>query len=391
MWRTGWKKSEPDPPPIDPREAKRQKLAAEREARLLRAKLRADKQRLLQKQLAAAEAAQQEAEQVLQEFNNIAEDIFGDFSNEALAVDDVDIDSIDAMAVNFDQEDGTDGEKALDNLRTIHCPYNKEDVDFWFYQLEDQLTLIEVKSQWTKKVALSRFLPIEVQNEVKSLFKIQKANAGNNLYFRIKKEILDLYGSKPEENFARAESRVLTGKPSQLGKLLIEDLCPGDVKLQGCHCNGTVWGMFRKQLPIAIRNHIADMPFTFDTYKEVFTKADQIYDSNKSAEPLPQRQIAAVTTPAANSSSEVAAIQRNQNSQRNRGKNKGQNTQTQNQGQNKNQRQNQAAQGQTGQKPSKSLINEDGHCKIHAKWKSNANFCAAPWGCKMKDIYKAPQ
>ena len=44
----------------------------------------------------------------------------------------------------------------------------------------------------------------------------------------------------------------------------------------------------------------------------------------------------------------------------------------------------------TGQKDKK-LINDDGHCRIHAKWKDNATFCAALLGCKMKNVWKAPQ
>ena len=34
------------------------------------------------------------------------------------------------------------------------------------------------------------------------------------------------------------------------------------------------------------------------------------------------------------------------------------------------------------------MINDEGLCRIHAKWKKDANFCAAPWGCKMKNVYK---
>ena len=55
--------------------------------------------------------------------------------------------------------------------------------------------------------------------------------------------------------------------------------------------------------------------------------------------------------------------------------------------------QNQGGQNQNGQngQKEKKLINDDGHCRIHAKWKENATICAAPWGCKMKNVFKAPQ
>ena len=183
-----------------------------------------------------------------------------------------------------------------------------------------------------------------------------------------------------------AKNRILTGKPSQLGKLLINDLCKGDVKLQGCHCNDIVWGMFREALPVLVRNHIADLTFTKETYKEVFKKADQVWDSNRAPDPLPTKQVAAATANSSPKTQEVAAVQRNGQGGQKPKKNK---NQSGNQGQgNKN---NQSGQNRgTGTQP-KTHVNEDGHCRIHAKWKDNATFCAAPWACKMKNVWKAPQ
>ena len=149
--------------------------------------------------------------------------------------------------------------------------------------------------------------------------------------------------------------------------------------------------MFRESLPIVVRNHIAELPFTKDTYKSVFKKADQVWDSNRASEPQNLRQVSAVQAAPAQSQQEVAAVQRSQGgqSQKNKNKGKGQN-QSQVQGQSQNQSGKNKGQAQ-GQTQKKSLINDDGHCKIHAKWKENANFCAAPWGCKMKNVYKPPQ
>ena len=285
------------------------------------------------------------------------------------------------IMVDFDQENVDDSATAMDNLRSIQCPFNKGDVVFWFSQLEDQLTLIGVKKQWTKKIALVRFLPTEIQNEVKSLLKLGQTAAGNDIYFRIKKQLLKLYGPKPEDAYLIAKNLVLTDKPSQLGHKLIEVLCPAEVKLEGCHCNRVIWGMFREKIPIVVRNHLADMPFNQDTYEAIFDKADQVWDSNRSSEPA---QVAAVA------GQEVSAIQKSQKNknQQNRGQNRGSNR-----GQNKGQNgKNQGGQGQeSGQKSSKPAVNEDKLCKIHAKWKDNANFCAAPWACRMKNVWKAPQ
>ena len=87
---------------------------------------------------------------------------------------------------DFEVQNEDDSNTALENLRTVHCPFNKDDIEFWFSQLEDQLTLIGVKKQWTKKIALVRFLPPEMQNEVKSLLVLKQTAAGADIYLRIK-------------------------------------------------------------------------------------------------------------------------------------------------------------------------------------------------------------
>ena len=162
------------------REAKRKKLEADRAER---AKQRESRQ----KQLRAAIEARKEADQALEDLQNLDPDIFAGESVEE--VSDTILDEGEnetAIMVDFDQENGDDSATAMDNLRSVQCPFNKGDIEFWFSQLEDQLTLIGVKKQWTKKIALVRFLPPEIQNEVKSLLKLGQTAAGNDIYFRIK-------------------------------------------------------------------------------------------------------------------------------------------------------------------------------------------------------------
>ena len=179
----------------------------------------------------------------------------------------------------------------------------QRNIEFWFSQLEDQLTLIGVKKQWTKKIALVRFLPPDIQNEVKSLLKLGQTAAGDDIYYRIKKQLLKLYGPKPEDAYLLAKNLVLTGKPSQLGHKLVEILCPAEVKLSGCHCDRIVWGLFREKIPIVIRNHLADMQFNENTYEAIFDKADQIWDSNRSSEPVVAADSKACVTFCSSSSS----------------------------------------------------------------------------------------
>ena len=326
---------------------------------------RAEQRDKLRKQIQSAQAAKEETDQAVQQILSLEPDIL---AGEDTFVSEGEIDnllgdeSVDqpppaeaaAAMVDFEAENADDSATAMDNLRSVQCPFNKADVEFWFSQLEDQLTLIGVKKQWTKKIALVRFLPPEIQSEVKSLLKLTQTNAGADIYLRIKKQLLKMYGPKPGDAYLRAKNRVLSGTPSQLGKLLVEDLCPGEVKLEGCHCNNIIWGMFREKLPVVVRNHIADMPFNFENYEAIFDKADQVWESNRGPEPATERPVAAVTPAAAGQ--EVAAVQKNR--QRNKNRQGGQSSQgNQNQGQSQNQ--NKGNKGQKSDKPANPKINDD--------------------------------
>ena len=213
------------------REARRKKLEADR---LQRAQERSARQQQLQE----LQQARQQSEEAIQELLDIDPNILDgeDVSVAASEVSDLlNDDSIDIME-DFDVENGVDAEKALDKLGSLKVPFDKEDLEFWFSELEGQLEVIGVKSQWLKRIALQQFLPIEIRTEVKSLLKLPKASAGTDIYKRIKTELLDLFGPKPEDAYIRAKNRVMHGKPSQLGKALIEDVCRKDKKLDGCCC-----------------------------------------------------------------------------------------------------------------------------------------------------------
>ena len=251
-------------PEAELREARRNKLEADRQKRLQdRAKR--------QNQLQAALQAQQEGDQALKDLLDIDPDIFAGDSTEYIPEDEVQ-QLLEEQIMDFEAENGVDGAKALEKLG---CAFSKDNIDFWFTELESQLEVIEVKSQWTKRIALQRFLPAEVKQDIKTLLKIQKANAGDDIYKRIKTELINLFGAKPEDAHIRAKNTVMTGKPSQLGKALVDDICKCDVKLSAKCCAGVVWGMYRDALPVIIRNHIAELPFNKDTYLQVFAKSDQ--------------------------------------------------------------------------------------------------------------------
>ena len=298
------------------REARRKKLEQER---LFRHQQRADRK----KQLQAAIKSREEADQALKDLYNIAPDIFDGTDSESVLIENVDelLDLSDNMA-EFDTINGTDGATAMENLKSVQCPFELSDIEYWFTEFELQLTLIDVQSQWLKRLALQRFLPPEIRQEVKTLFKLSKADAGNDIYKKCKTELIELFGAKQEDCYIRAKNRVMTGKPSQLGKALMDDLCKKSRKLDGCCCADIIWGMYREQLPITVRNHIAELSFNKDTYKQVFTTSDKVHASNQSTQPVRATTLAAVShQPAQNSAAEVAAVTgaRNKNQRNNKG------------------------------------------------------------------------
>ena len=378
-WLSGLRPSTSNSSESDLREAKRQKLQADR---LRRTKERVDRQNQLQ----AAINAQREADQALKDLLNIDPELFSGGGSENLSEEEVQH-LLDIME-DFETENGTDGQKALEKMGSVKCDFSKEDIEFWFTELESQLEVIEVKSQWTKRIALQRFLPAEIKQEIKTLLKIQKANAGTDIYKRIKTELINLFGDKPEDAYTRARNRVMTGKPSQLGKALVDDICVCDVKLSSVCCARVIWGMYREALPVVIRNHISDMTFNKDTYLQVFKKSDQVYDSNQ-PQLVKQATVAAVSTQPTTTQtldSEVAAVRppkKPKNQNRNNSGGAQQNQQSAPKPQ--------APAANKGPRHATAKGDNEKLCRIHYKWGDNGSYCAAPWKCPMKSVFKAPQ
>ena len=63
------------------------------------------------------------------------------------------------IMVNFDQENGTDLEKVHIKIQNVEQEWDHTDVPFWLQQLEFQLELTGVKSQWLKRLITQRQLP----------------------------------------------------------------------------------------------------------------------------------------------------------------------------------------------------------------------------------------
>ena len=112
------------------REARHQKLEEER---LLRNRQRADRQ----KQLQAAVKSREEADKALRESYDIDPSIFDKSDAEALQAEDVDklLNLSDTMA-EFDTINGTDGATAMEGLKSVQCPFELSDIEYWFTEFE---------------------------------------------------------------------------------------------------------------------------------------------------------------------------------------------------------------------------------------------------------------
>ena len=364
----------------DTREARRQELESDR-------KLRQEQREARQKQLFQLKEAREQADKACQDLLDLDPDIF---AGESVEITDEEAarllldETNDIKMADFEDENGIDGEKAMDKLGSVKCDFDKDDIEYWFSEFETQLEVIEVKSQWTKRIALQRCLPAEIKQEVKSLMIIKKGQAGNDIYKKIKNELLDLFGPKPEDAYNRAKNRVMTGKPSQLGKALINDICRCPIKLQSECCSQIIWGMYREALPVVIRNHIAEMEFNKNTYKQIFQKSDQVYDSNKSTQPV-KGTVAAVSSHAG---TEVAAAKPNRFPPKNQ---KPQGNATTKPPKTEDTTSSKPSTDKKGPRHATAKGENDKLCRIHYRWGVNGTYCAAPWKCPMKDIYKSPQ
>ena len=67
----------------------------------------------------------------------------------------------DAVVVNYDVENKNDGDKAADQARSVKVEFDASDIRFWFAQLEDEMVMASVGSQWLKKTILQRNLPVK--------------------------------------------------------------------------------------------------------------------------------------------------------------------------------------------------------------------------------------
>ena len=119
--------------------------------------------------------------------------------------------------VDFDLQDGIDAPRALEASGKISIEINLEDINFWFGEIESEMLLAGVQSQWLKFSVLRKNLPVKQREDVKSLLRLKKSEAGPTPYFDVKIALIKIYALRPKDSYKKALGRVLTGLPSQQG------------------------------------------------------------------------------------------------------------------------------------------------------------------------------
>ena len=369
-WLSGLK-SKSVPSQAEIREEKRQKLEAERLQR-------AQNRNRYQKQLQEAQKAREEADQVLQQFLDIAIDLFDDDDTPIDASVNVDINDIVTM-VNFDEENADNGADAMKNLGQVKVKWNAENPEFFFAQLETELQIFSILKQFTKRQALIRSLPEEVALEFMHLICLQETKAGDKPYKDLKTALLKAYGPRPGDAFQRALSRVMVGKPSALLKLLISDICESN--LEKCCCHKTVWGLFQLQIPLYLKTGLANEVLSTESLSGIMERADNLWSANQ------DKQISTVSVTAkavakvnvTETDSEIAAVGRGRGNSNARGRGfrgRGRGYQGQGRG------------AQNGPDPRGKRHESNppwNSCSAHWVYADKAFKCQSPTTCPMKD------
>ena len=178
---------------------------------------------------------------------------------------------------NFEDENAVDDEGALQNgLRQLkNFEVDMNDLDFTFNQIETKMQANGVKKQYTKFQILADIIPKRVQDQVRPLLRKKETDLGNNAYKRLKTEILRIFSPREEADFERAMARVLIDTPSALARDLVNDLCQHE--LTGCCCHKFIVGLWKRQLPLAVRQATAHIKFNAENFNQICELADKVY------------------------------------------------------------------------------------------------------------------
>ena len=134
--------------------------------------------------------------------------------------------------MTYDTENGVDEAGAHSKLSSVKVNYDPKDLEFFFVNLESAMAYSGIKSQQSKRFCLLGILPNEVKNQFKGV--IKASATGQQNYKKVKDAVLEVFGPKPGDDFAKAAKLLLTDKPSMLANEIISLVCSHDTPLETC-------------------------------------------------------------------------------------------------------------------------------------------------------------
>ena len=198
-----------------------------------------------------------------------------------------------ARMVNYDSATGEDDNGALQKAVTHlqNFEFLDNNLNFYFNQIELKMQTCGVKKNYTKMQVLTSILPFRIQEEVMPILSMQETEFGDEMpYKKLKDEILKIFKPSQDQDFERFMGRVLSGRPSQLCRALINDICTH--RLRNCCCHRFIGGQWKRQLPSNVVQAVAHLPFNADNLDTILQLADSVFSSTRS-QAIPS--VAAVT------------------------------------------------------------------------------------------------
>ena len=309
--------------------------------------------------------------------------------------------------VNFEDENGVDDAGAFKDAcaKLDRLVWNEEDLPFFISQVEIKLKSCGVKNNYTKFQALSQVLPPRVQNEVKQLLIMQESDfPDNDAYKKLKREVIRIFGPRPEASFERALTRTLTDKPSMLARALVSDVCKQQLNCRCCPAN--VLALWKRQLPLGVRAGIAHVSKTFnkDNFNEVTQLADDIFAQTHTQPSVNAMKVAEAASTDLNETQpalpyavgEVNALSRGRGGRGFRGRFRGRGRGNRGGGNASGgggQSQSNQSNPQSGPRQYKGTKHPDlppgdwTGCQMHFRWGRQANFCTEPSTCPWRNVF----
>ena len=180
----------------------------------------------------------------------------------------------------YDQDNGTDGERATENMFDIRLECDTKKIKLWFQVLENKMQFAQIRAQWTKLQVLTTVLPANLLVHIESFVALPQASAEETCYYKAKLRLIDIYGEKPQESFEKATRLVLQTTLSELARQITDLICDNKQKpLENCCCAKTVMGIWLRQLSNPVRQAIATMQLGEGQLEQTLKVADAVHRS----------------------------------------------------------------------------------------------------------------